>query len=155
MSTSLNGKDWIVGHILRFTKISNDYEIRSVSLPKSIFSFIKIEIPATILDLPPSLGEIWTSPFDDSYYSLDVKRIALCPFCCTTSPGDANKILYEIDQNVIARVAWRTTEDDSFKTDELSYLRLIPDGKKHIYKILLPAEGTMISDMQLSQFQVL
>ncbi|MBI2442890.1 MAG: hypothetical protein HYV40_03195 [Candidatus Levybacteria bacterium] len=154
ISQSADGKSWRNMQEKQFSRTLNDYEIISFPLPNTSFSFIKLEILNTMLGTPPSLAEIWTSPYSDSLYTNDMKNIAHCPYCCVTSTNEIADVIQSIGRTITARLSWTSDVSDVYQTNEAYLLSLIPDGERHTYNILLPSDGTMLTEVKLGDFQI-
>ena len=133
----------------------NSQEVIVEELPGNNVRYLKMIIEDAVKEGAPSLAEIWVDDISETADYQSWQEVVECPFCCPVGSKEQEREIKSLLQgNLKARLWWTTNSRVNFHPDNSQEFLIIPDGKIHTYKILLPAGGTILQQLRISNFQV-
>lgn len=142
---SKNGNDWqVVSNISQNLKL-DPVQPRIIEFKPIVAKFIKMQIDDTINSDAPALSEIWI--VSSAYSKLDIKEAELFlenPFAYVKSPEDL------INEGKV-KVSWLGDKEQSWQAGNNSYFVVNYDNQTQEHKVVIPAGGTKITKIKLSQ----
>lgn len=118
--------------------------------------FVKMVITNTFANLTPSIAEIWVSSINEGmpvgdYIQQLVDYPLLCPVDSSEQYGSLNSILNSV---VNAKFWWLANSRENYNKSYSKNLEIIADGLPHIYNVYIPAQGTILEKVMISDFQL-
>ncbi len=155
IETSVDGNNW--------TNVKNTTLIRRLGTAETQtekFSpiwaqFIRINFVKTIDGDSPSIAELWVIPA--KFKDLDIKETDVfldSPFAYITSSETFNYTLTQMNVRGRAKVYWEGNRESIRQSSSNTEFDLIYDGSIYEYKIPLPAGGTFINKVILSNLNI-
>lgn len=125
-------------------------------LPRVQTRYVKMVVNATLANHAPSLREVWVDSIaEDVADSALTHELTDNPFYCpVASLESVNEIMTALDNRVKAKLWWVTNATRNFNVENVQEFYIIPDGVPHNYQFYLPAQGTILQGLKLSDFQV-
>lgn len=133
-----------------------DGEIIVEEFPVQGARFIKMEITNTFGNLAPAISEIWVSSINEdfapqNYIQQLIDYPMLCPIKNISSYQEISNILGE---NIRAKIWWQNDSWQDYNSKNTKNIEVIADGLPHNYDIYIPASGTKLEKIQISDLQL-
>lgn len=122
----------------------------------SVFTrFIKMTIIDTLNGDSPAIVEIW--PVPQAFSELDVietEEFLAQPFNFILNQEVFEKTLSQVNFQGNAEVFWKSDKSNNWQTEFSAKIHPIYNGLTHEYKLEIPANGTKLSSLKLSNISI-
>lgn len=154
IETSFNGIDWKkVKQVNRFQRI-NGMQLNVETFDSTPARFIKFVIHDTAND-SPAIGEMWVVP--TRFENLNIEEINTFlanPFVKIISEDQYAKVLNALHRTGTAQLYWMTNNNSLRQTGVQAKFKPIYDGQAYNYQFIIPAGGTQLKELFLSDFNI-
>jgi len=117
--------------------------------------FVRMTVFHSLSNDSPGISEVWVVP---AYFGkLDIKdteKFLKVPFGYVADAGSFEQTLSHLKYRGDIQVSWLSDKGSDWITNSNSKISVAYDGVSRSYKILLPAGGTRISKIKLSNAQI-
>lgn len=117
--------------------------------------FIKMTITNTLNGDAPAIAEIWVVP--SVFYMLDINQaeeFLANPFNFILNKEDFESTLSHVNFQGTVDIYWKSDKSNDWQTNFEAKINLIYDGITHEYKLKIPANGTKLSGLKLSNISI-
>lgn len=123
-------------------------------IPTSV-RFIRIKMLETISGDSPILGEIWPVPAAYSDANIEeLEELIARPFDYIGSFEEFQETLLNTDYKGTVQVYWLGDKSNNWLTNKSASIHIVFDGQLRKYKIVIPAQGTEITGLKISDFTI-
>ncbi|MBI4058773.1 discoidin domain-containing protein [Candidatus Microgenomates bacterium] len=151
VETSLDGQKWHeVKKIINGSRIDNrDLQVVPFSPIKA--KYVRMVLLETINGDSPVIAEFWVVP--SKFSSLDfnlAEKFLKEPFWLVSNEGDFNATLEGLVNKNHVQLVWQGNKRNDWQSLQQTEFELIYDGRRHTYSVTLPAGGTQIDKLKIT-----
>jgi hypothetical protein len=152
---SLDGREWKEAKSVTSVRRIDTKKPQVVSFDSQKARFVKMVIRETLGGDSPAIAEIWVAP--SKFTDLDIKKAE--EFLHTPFGYIENKEIYletlrMVQNKGAVQLFWQSDKSPGWQTDFNSRFDLVYDGVRRRYSLTLPATGTKISGIKLSNMEI-
>ncbi len=154
IEVSSNGTNWQEVKRTRAVRRINDDQLVVETFNSTSARFVKFVVHDTIGD-SPGVAEIWVVP--SRFSELDLKSVdqyLANPFVKVERADNFQQILRSLKMTGAAKIFWQTDKYPKGQTSVEAKIKPIYDGFPRHYRFTIPAGGTRISGLRLSEFNI-
>lgn len=155
--TSDNQEEWKeVKKIVNGPSRKEDEVVIDVFPEDVLARYVKLDISKTFSNQAPSIREIWVDSIRQEAVDWNsANEIVNQPFSCPVSSlEEVNGILNTLGNKINAKLWWVTNATALYNPENILDWNIIPDGEIHTYEFYLPAQGTKLEEIKMSDFQI-
>jgi len=154
IETSLDGKSW--QEVAKVEDFSIDIQIpQEVKLKPSLARYVKMTIFDTLGQDSPMISEFIVIPEEFSSANVtEIQDFINNPFIFVNNKKGFIDRLSAINYTGTLQPYWWGDGGEKWLTQTKSEIKIIYDGKLHYYSFILPAGGTKIDKIRLSNFKI-
>lgn len=152
---SLDGKDWRKVSKITLNQRLDPDEPQIIEFSKTPARFVKLEINETLNHDAPALSEIWVVPGEFS--KLDIKKtedFLKQPFRYIPDQLSFIETFEGLNKTGDVQIYWKSDKKDAWQTGSSAKINLIYNNQVADYGVILPAGGTKITNIKLSNFVI-
>lgn len=155
--TSDNQEEWKeVKKIVNGPSRKEDEVVVDVFPENVLARYVKLDISNTFSNLAPSIREMWVDSIRQEAVDWNsANEIVSQPFSCPVSSlEEATGTLNTLGNKINAKLWWVTDATALYNPENMLDWNIIPDGEMRTYEFYLPAQGTKLEEIKMSDFQV-
>lgn len=155
IDVSVDGDKWQeVARVNKFAKVDNR-EPQVVSFPQVSARFVRMVLTETLNGDSPVVAEFWVVP--SKFSGLDIRlaeQFLENPFALVTDEKGFTDTLIGLWDKGEVQIFWESNKKNGWQTTRNARLEIYYNGKPRQYKFILPAGGTRISKIKISNISV-
>lgn len=152
---SKNGEEWFELKKVRENRRADNGELKIIEFEPKLVRFVRMVFLKTLNNDSPAIAELWPVPQD--YAKLDLYRTEYFikdPFGFIPDPSHFEEELRTLNQQGTLQVYWLSDKSEKWLTKPNTKINIVYDGKAHQYRVLIPAGGTQLKGIMLSNIQI-
>ena len=153
VEVSTDGKEWNLASLVSNAKRveSKDPQIVKFNSPQEA-KFLRVSIAETLGGDSPQIAETWPifSEFAETDVN-DLEKFANRPFEYITDRQAFVRTLFATNRTGNIRVYWLGDKSENWLTGNDNLIQITYDGLERRYKLIIPANGTQVYKVKLSE----